>query len=319
MKKKVLALSAFVALYAGVSFGQQDKLLTHFVYDKMSVNPAATGIDNGICATLIYRNQWDRVNGAPNSAVFNTEANLGDFIPLPWSSGVGISFFHDAIGFNRQNNLNLNYSAQFQVSNAGVLAVGAGLGILNFGVNPVWVPPQTLVDNVLLNTPTNGETKFDMNAGVYFKGRQGYYVGLSTTHLTQAELANFNYNTRRHYYLMGGYKKQVGSNGEIDGNLFMRTDLAKFSVDVSARYIHNNKFYGGLTYRTSDAIAAMLGMRFDIMQGNRFSPNLWVGYSYDMTINKLSTISRGTHEMMVRGCISIPPPPPQISKHPRWL
>ena len=92
------------------AFSQQDKLITHFMYDKMSINPGATGMsitnDAGICGTSIYRNQWDKVNGAPNSAVLNVEANLSRFFP----GGVGISFYHDAIGFARQNNVLLNYS-----------------------------------------------------------------------------------------------------------------------------------------------------------------------------------------------------------------
>jgi hypothetical protein len=57
MKKRLLALSAFVVLTMGVSYGQQDKLLTHFFYDKMSLNPGSTGMDDGICGTMIYRNQ----------------------------------------------------------------------------------------------------------------------------------------------------------------------------------------------------------------------------------------------------------------------
>lgn len=75
----------FVLLISATHFtwGQQDKLLTHFMYDKMTLNPGKTGIDlfNGICGTSLYRNQWDKVNGAPNSAVLNIEANLDKYFP----------------------------------------------------------------------------------------------------------------------------------------------------------------------------------------------------------------------------------------------
>ena len=76
------------------------------MYDKMSINPGKTGIDmnNSICATSIYRNQWDKVDGAPNSAILNIEGNMNRFFP----GGLGLNFYHDAIGFNRQNNLMLN-------------------------------------------------------------------------------------------------------------------------------------------------------------------------------------------------------------------
>src|SRR5690554_3148242 len=106
MREFILVLSVFVF---GVfySSGQQEKLLTHFIFDKMSLNPGATGIalNHEICGTAIYRNQWDKFNGAPNSVLANVEGNLSQYFP----SGLGLSFYHDAIGYARQNNLTINY------------------------------------------------------------------------------------------------------------------------------------------------------------------------------------------------------------------
>lgn len=313
-------LCLFIALfYFGIN-AQQDKLLTHFIYDKMTINPGKTGIDlyNGICATSIYRNQWDKVNGAPNSAVLNIEANLSKFFP----GGVGIAFYHDAIGFARQNNLLLNYSYPIQIGRAGVLGIGVGVGIMNYGLNPDWIPPQTSNDPSL---PAGfAATGFDANFGMYFQGKE-YFVGFSSTHLSASllkqQVAGFeqNYQTARHYYLMGGKQfKKIGSDnkGTIDAQLLLRTDLVKFSGDLNVRYIHalagNKQVYGGLTTRSSDAIA--------IMAGYTPIPKLTVGYSYDMTLlNKLSTISRGSHELVVKYCYYLPPPPKQNARHPRWL
>jgi type IX secretion system PorP/SprF family membrane protein len=310
MKKTILASAILLALGAN-SYAQQDKLITHFIYDKMSLNPGSTGLDDGICGTMIYRNQWDKVNGAPNSAVFNVEANMNRYFP----GGVGISFFHDAIGFSRQNNLLLNYSYPLEIQGAGTLGIGVGVGIVNFGMNPDWVPPTTNPDNSL---PTGfAATNLDLNFGLYFKGLNDYYVGLSSTHLNESLLKQTvgvidqQYQTARHYYLMGGKKFRDIGNGDVDVQMLMRTDLVKFSADINARYIWNNIAYGGLTFRTSDAVAVMLG----------YVPitNFTVGYSYDITINKLSSVSRGSHEVLMKYCYHIPPPPITKSKHPRWL
>jgi type IX secretion system PorP/SprF family membrane protein len=310
MKKTILASAILLALGAN-SYAQQDKLITHFIYDKMSLNPGSTGLDDGICGTMIYRNQWDKVNGAPNSAVFNVEANMNRYFP----GGLGISFFHDAIGFSRQNNLLLNYSFPLEIQGAGTLGMGIGVGIVNFGMNPDWVPPTTNPDNSL---PTGfAATNLDLNFGLYFKGLNDYYVGLSSTHLNESLLKQTvgvidqKYQTARHYYLMGGKKFRNIGNGDVDVQMLMRTDLVKFSADINARYIWRDIAYGGLTYRTSDAVAVMLG----------FVPitNFTVGYSYDITINKLSSVSRGSHEVLMKYCYHIPPPPITKSKHPRWL
>lgn len=316
---KIVFTLLFVGTF-GFSNAQQDKLITHFMYDKMSLNPGETGIDEGICATTLYRNQWDKVSGAPNSALLNIEANLDRLLPIP--GGLGISFYHDAIGFVRQNNLTLNYAYPVY-TNYGTLGVGVGLGMINVGMQPEWVPPTNLYDATL---PVGfAKTGFDMNFGLYWKGNQNYYVGLSSTHLNAARLANqFNvggltgiqtYNSARHYYVMGGYQLPIGaSSAKLDMNALMRTDLVKFSSDINVRYMNQLSsgigYYGGVSYRTSDAVAFMVGGSKD---------NWTAGYSYDLTINKLSSISNGTHELFVRYCYYIPPPPKTPSKHPRWL
>lgn len=318
MKQVLLATSLFTLFIGSFAFGQQDKLITHYMYDKMSLNPGKTGMDfkNTICATTIYRNQWDKVNGAPNSALLNIEANLSQY--SPWLSGVGISFYHDEIGFAKQNNLLLNYSYPLELGSAGTLGIGLGVGIVNFGLSPEWVPPTTYNDNSLPSAFSS--TNVDLNFGLYFKGAYDYYIGISSTHLSESALKGdqslvnaTNYNTARHYYLMGGkaFRSIGGSDGDLEVNWMLRTDFVKLSADINARYIWKNIAYGGLTYRTSDAIAIMLG----------YMPlkNLTVGYSYDITINKLSSISRGSHEILLKYCYQLPPIPVQTSKHPRWL
>jgi type IX secretion system PorP/SprF family membrane protein len=312
MKKNVLITSLLSLTLFGSIQAQQDKLITHFVYDKMSVNPGETGLDDGICATMMYRNQWDKVNGAPNSAVLNIEANMNRFFP----GGLGISFYHDAIGFSRQNNVLLNYSYPLELGGAGTLGIGVGLGLVNFGMSPVWVPPTTNVDNTLPIGFT--ATSMDFNFGLYWKGNEDYYAGISSTHLNQSLLSSTinstvnEYQMARHYYIMGGKRfSKVLADGDIDAQIMMRTDMVKFSADFNVRYFWKNIGYGGLTYRTVDAIGIMLG--FVPMQ------NMTVGYSYDITTNKLANVSRGSHELVVKYCYFLPPPPVTKANHPRWL
>jgi type IX secretion system PorP/SprF family membrane protein len=324
MKRKLLRLTIVATCLSTFSFAQQDKVITHFIFDKMSFNPGATGINDGICGTSVYRNQWDKVNGAPNSALLNVEANMSRWFP----GGLGISFYHDAIGFTRQNNVLLNYSYPLELTGIGILGIGVGVGIQNFGMSPTWQPPTTLNDPTL---PTGyAATKLDANFGLYLKGDQGYYVGLSSTHLPasiyEAQDSQVpgstagDFDMARHYYLMGGYRyNDIHTDGDVEANLLVRSDFIKTSMDINLRYLWKDMAYGGLTYRTSDAVAIMLGAQpLKFMQGPG-APDLTVGYSYDITINKLSSISRGSHEILLKYCYYLPPIPIQKSKHPRWL
>ena len=309
MKKYLLIVGA---LCFGINIGlsQQDKLLTHFIFDKMSINPGATamGMGSQACGTMIYRNQWDQFSGAPNSVLANAEANISEyFIP----SGVGISFYHDAIGFSRQNNVTLNYSYHLPLV-TGTLGIGVGLGLNSFGISPTWVTPDQNPNDGSLPAAVN-EAVFDANIGVYYLDKSGWYAGLSSTHLPSFELEQLNFNTARHYYAMGGYLLSDAFNVnsfDLEGNILVRSDLVRLSSDINVRAIWDDTFYGGLTYRTSDAIGIMAGMNYK---------SFTFGYSYDITVNRISSVSAGSHELLFRYCYPLPPLPITKSRNPRYL
>jgi type IX secretion system PorP/SprF family membrane protein len=309
MRRILLVLSVLTIAFVSSVNAQQNKILTHFIFDKMSINPGASGVgmDDGFCGTAIYRNQWDRVNGAPNSALLNIEGNLSRYKV----HGFGLSFYHDAIGFARQNNVTLNYSYHLNVGN-GLLGIGAGLGLVSYGMNPTWVTPDGIPqDNSLPQGVT--EANFDANFGLYYKSYDGWYAGISATHLPASQLEQLNFETARHYFAMGGYRYRDAfgvTNFDLDFNALMRTELVKYSADLNVRAIFNNKIWGGFTYRTFDAIGLMAGIDLN---------GILLGYSYDITTNQLADVSWGSHEIFVRYCHFLPPPPVTKSRNPRYL
>jgi len=333
MKKRLLLIALFAGA-AGSSFAQQDKVLTHFMFDRTTFNPAATALTkNAICGTFIYRNQWDKINGAPNSGTFNVEADLDQYVPGLFG---GISFFQDMIGFNRSNfaTLNVGYSLKNLVGYD--IRIGAGIGMINHSVTPTWVPPETLVDPNLV--PSWSRTGFDANLGLFFRHtlQQGtrtgdeFNAGFSVTHIPATSLESgsvggttgtipLGFQTARHFYFSGGYKfnKLVAQRDDIDINFLVQSDIVETSFQINARYMYNNFLWGGLAYRTEDMIGVLAGVN---LQGiNSALPPIQIGYAYDFTINQLSTISQGSHEIMARYCYPLPGIPITKTRHPRWL
>jgi type IX secretion system PorP/SprF family membrane protein len=214
----------------------------------------------------------------------------------------------------------LNYSYPLAIGQ-DVLGIGIGVGMENFGLKPTWVTPDQSSSTLdpSLNYTAFSSTGLDINFGLYYKSEKRFYVGLSSTHITATDLKNKNplglpaqdHQIARHYYLMGGYKTELIGPGIIDGQVLVKSDGHKTSVDLNARYMISNKGYGGLTYRTSDAVALMLGYNP--------LPNFTIGYSYDLTLSKLSSVSRGSHEILLKYCYFLPIPPVAVSRHPRWL
>lgn len=314
MKLRLLIITVLTLCFGGAVSAQQDKIITNYMYDQMSINPGETGINEGICATTIYRNQWDQVSRAPNSTLLNVEANMNRWFP----GGLGISLYADRIGFTAQNSVVLNYSFPLELTGYGTLGIGVGVGIMNYGYNPLWEPPQQGTVGIDQTLPDAwSATGLDLNFGLFFKGDADYYVGLSSTHLTEtaieskSSVTNDDYSSRRHYYIMGGKVFRGIGPGDIKADAIVRTDFAKATVELTGRYLWNNFAYGGLGVRTTEHVSILLGVQP--------IQDLTVGYSYDITTNRLAGISKGSHEILLKYCYYLPPPPIQKSKHPRWL
>jgi type IX secretion system PorP/SprF family membrane protein len=304
---KNLLFGLLIISGAQAMFAQQDILMTNFMFDKLRINPAITGVEDGISSAMIYRNQWDKVAGAPNTAIFNCEMNLNKNAV----GGAGVSFYHDAIGPIRQNRLLFNYSYPFQIGEVGILHAGLGLGLLNFGLDPNWIPPTSSVDPSLPSASSGNN--IDANLGLYYKSFKGYFVGLSSAHLNKPSINASNFTFERHYFLNAGHRLQniLGPKRDIEVQLLVMSDLIKHVGDLNVRYIHANIFYAGLTARTTNTYCVLAG----------FYPlkSITLGYSFDLNANRILSASNGTHEVVIRYRYIAPIPPSEKSKHPRWL
>ena len=95
----------------------------------------------------------------------------------------------------------------------------------------------------------------------------------------------------RHYYLFGSYDFSSGSYAEIQPSfLLMMSEQFKPQADIGVTYIYNQDFWAGLAYRTSGAIIANLGVKYD---------NIFIGYAFDFTLQEIQRITYGTHEITV--------------------
>jgi hypothetical protein len=77
--------------------------------------------------------------------------------------------------------------------------------------------------------------------------------------------------------------------------------------------VYNNKLWGGVSYRLTDAVAVNIGYQF--------TQALRAGYSYDIGINEISQQGGGSHEIFLSYCfkIVIPPKEPAQYKNVRFL
>ena len=72
--KKLLSLALFIISASTATFGQQDPQFSQNMFNRLHANPAYAGSSDGICGTLLYRNQWTGFDGAPKTGLFSIDA-----------------------------------------------------------------------------------------------------------------------------------------------------------------------------------------------------------------------------------------------------
>jgi type IX secretion system PorP/SprF family membrane protein len=299
MKKIILIFYAFVICTG--TFSQQERQVSHYMYDLVSVNPGSSGSSDQISTHAIMRQQWVGIDGAPVEFVVNLSA---PFKLFKANHGAGLSIWKDQLGFNNDINLSVSYAYQFSVGN-GRLGLGISGSFDNQKLdNPEWVIPTSPVhdptnDNAI-PTGSQNEYIFDLGAGLFYRTEE-LYVGISATHLMEDE---FVYQTEgtstsssslkmyRHYYLTAGYNIQMSNPAfELLPSVFIQSDTKMTRVDLNTTLMYNKKFWGGVTYRVGAAVVGMIGL--EIMNGIK------VGYSYDFDTSDLARFSKGSHEIMI--------------------
>lgn len=281
-------------LYAG-AMAQQDPQFSMNMYNQMAVNPGYAGSQNMLVAAALNRQQWMGFEGNPKTTLFSVHTPVK---PFGISSGIGLTFLDDRLGFEENLGINLNYAYRMEVG-SGNLGIGISAGLMSKTINGEWNIPDSDYHTPAGSDPAIPGAEetgmgFDMGFGAYFD-TESFYIGLASTHLFQPTIdygMSAKTDLRRHYYLTSGYNFQLPNPiFEIQPSLLAKSDGASFQVDVNANVIYNKKFWGGVSYRLGDAVVFMIGMEMD--NGMR------AAIAYDFTTSAIGAYSNGSVEFMV--------------------
>ncbi len=293
--KKILILILTIVIIAKVS-AQQDPQFAHNSYNLAYTNPGFAGMNKGICGTVIQRMQWVGFDGAPKT----TEAHISmDLKPYGLKGGTALSIADDRLGALKKFQVKLAYSYHKKIG-TGSLGIGLEVGIMNFALDGSWKPPQTAEDPLI---PSREVRKIilDLGIGAYYEVN-GFYTGISISHIhspnikyPDTETASF---LNRHFYLTAGYKFRLGNTPlEFAPSVHVKSDGTKIQQTYNLTGLYNKKVWLGVSYRYKDAIFPMAGIKLE--------NGLTIGYAYEMSLSRLITVNKGTHEVMVGFCIDL--------------
>jgi type IX secretion system PorP/SprF family membrane protein len=294
--KRILLVAMALAVSVRV-WSQQDPLFSHYMFNEMFNNPAYAGVEGTTNLTFLHRSQWLAYTGTFDDGGAPTTQLLSLSTPLMrFRSGVGFFVANDRLG--AQNNLQIqaSYAYHLAVFN-GKMSFGVRAGMFSQSIDFTKFRAVNPSDPILQR---GRESQFrpDLAVGVYYKTEK-YYGGLSLNHLIKSSF-DFGIGSdslrnalETHLLFTAGYSYELNYDLTLRPSVLVRSDFNTYSFDVTLVGVYREKYWGGLSYRQSEAVVALLGL--SMLKDNA----LKLGYSLDYVVQAQAAKQKTSHELLL--------------------
>lgn len=295
----------------------QDPQYSQFYAAPLYHNPAFAGSSYRDRVAFNYRNQWPAIPGA----FVNYSASYDHFF-RKFNSGFGIILNNSKAGSGELQAFSgaALYSYQLALNQEWALRAGlqfgAGHRSLNFyrltfsdQLNEQGIPTQTQDPSAGAYNPV---TYFDAGAGLLLFSER-YWFGLASHHMNQPNQSlteeeailpmRITFNAGMRIPLETSYGSRKSRYGEPDKTfspvMLFRHQGGFNQLDVGG-YLYYSPMVVGLWYRGLPVLNSRKGFynhdALIVLVGYKL-PNISFGYSYDLTVSRLSPATGGAHEI----------------------
>ncbi len=274
----------------------QDPQFTQFYANPLYLNPAFAGTAKCPRFCFNYRNQWPNLSGT-----YVTYAASYDQHFDVLAGGIGAQVYTDnqAKGTLRTTSFSLMYSYQAVINREFSLKFGIQAGgfqkildrtKLNFG--DMIDARRGFVWNTAETVPNQNKVNADFSAGMLGYSKN-YFFGFAAHHITQPDeglLGVSKLPAKFTGHAGAIIPLEKGNESYLSPNILFQAQQRFQQLNLGLYYV-KGAFVAGLWYRNQDAVIALVGIQ------NQFFK---FGYSYDVTISKLSGNTAGSHEISLQ-------------------
>jgi type IX secretion system PorP/SprF family membrane protein len=301
-----------LSLFFVTARGQQVPMYSQYIMNGFLINPSLAGQDVYTSINLTVREQWVGMTGAPSTYAASVQTRIlkDSYISKATSVrrklvkptkggkvGLGGYVFNDNNGIMKRTGFQAAYAYHIPLSSSNDeiknLSFGLALTAYQFSVNTeglIYDP-----NDAVMNTFDRSIFIPDFNFGVSYTTPK-YYAGFAMTNLTRGSITIADTSgTKRselgHYFITGGIKFPLSSDFVLEPSVLIKSSDMFFKAiqaDITSRVYYKNDYWLGLSWRTSDAIIVMAGLRVD---------KFYFGYSYDFVLSDIRTQTIGSHEI----------------------
>jgi len=291
-----------------LSSGQQLPIYSQYLFNRFLINPAVAGSDGYTSLNLTAREQWVGYDGAPRTFSFSVQTRIikksyqvksnifSNQVYRPKTDGkVGLGgyVFSDRNGLIQRTGFQLTYAYHMWVRSNTQFSLGLAFTGYQYKIDEKKINFGDPNEPWLNNDLRRGMFVPDVTFGMYLLNVK-YSLGFSAEQLFEASAkigsqAYQNFRIERHYYLFGSYDFSSGNNSLIEPSFIINmSEQLKPQADMGVSYLYKQDLWTGLSYRTSGAVIANAGVKYQ---------NMYIGYAFDFTLQKIQRVTYGTHEI----------------------
>ncbi|NIG53271.1 PorP/SprF family type IX secretion system membrane protein [Chitinophaga sp. Cy-1792] len=314
MKQLVKFTAGIILLLTTSSGFAQDLHFSQFFNSPLTTNPANTGFipDGNYRVGINYRDQWSSIPVPYKTmSAFGDAQLFRDQLTYGWV-GIGAVILRDVAGAGDLSSTKGYASIAYHqlLGNSSLLSLGFNAGSANKRVdvtklvfgdqwNGKFFDAQVPTAEPIASSSTN---YFDLHVGMnyaYFPTDDIYVnVGAAVQHVNQPRETFYNGDNQVPRRYIGFLNASIKMSDKVilnPGAYYTRqAHTSQTMLGLNAAYNlsgdGNQQAYGGIYYRTNDAVMAMVGYQLS---------NLKFMFSYDVTTSSLSAAnsSRGAYEI----------------------
>jgi len=266
------------------------------MFNTLFYNPAFAGVEGITQFTAIHRTQWagytstfDGGRGNPSTQMISLNTPI-----LKFNSGFGMHIVNDNLGPLNNLEAQMSYAYHLGLKN-GKISFGIKAGIFSQSINRNEYRPNVSPDP-LIDAGEDSRIRPDLAFGIYYRAEK-YFGGVSVNHITKAEFdfgeAGSRNALEQHMIITGGYDYEFNYKLIITPSVLVKTDFNSYSFDLGVIGTYNEKMWGGLSFRQSEAMIIILG--YSLLKDN----SLKLGYSFDYVIQNQDAKEPTSHEFML--------------------
>jgi type IX secretion system PorP/SprF family membrane protein len=293
--KTIIKLSVvIITIVNSTAIAQQDPMYSQYVFNGLIINPAYAGSHDVLSTTLLYRDQWVSIPGAPKTGTFSIDAPLKN-----QKVGLGLNVEFDKIGVTNFSGITGAYSYKIKFSHGALhFGVQAGVGFYNSNFTIVKYSDGGVSDEAFQNNYHDLMPTFGF--GMYYYTNR-FYAGFSIPQIAGHAIQKALYSNSEsahldlanHYFITSGYLFDLSPDMKLKPSVLLKyVGGAPIEIDLNSTVWFYDILALGVSYRS----LASLNFLCQIRLSNR----LYLGYAYEYATNSLNHFSSGSHEIMLQ-------------------